>query len=159
MGLCLVFIVPSWSPGASAGLQWFPLVSRGLCQCPDVSPGLQGSLFGLHCSFVVSRDLPWFPGVSAGLQWFPLVSRGLCQCIYRCLAWSPGVSLMVSLGLQGCLLAFLGLHASLGVSLMSYLVSRVSASLPWSPWVSTWSPLFLLGLQRSLLVCRGLCWS
>ena len=79
----------TWSQGVSL------IVSLVLHGCLLVFLGLHGSLLGLHCFCLVSRDLPWSQGVSAGLQWFPLVSRGVC--------WSSLVLLVcfISRGLFG----------------------------------------------------------
>jgi len=80
MGLCLVSIVPAWSPGISLGLQGSLLVFSGF----TYSPG----------SLLVSSCLAWSPGVSL------MVSLGLQGCLLVFLGLAGLLNLWGSLGVS-----------------------------------------------------------
>jgi len=176
LGSVLVSIGLPWSPWVSPwsllflpGLLGSSLVSRDLCWSSVVSLslqgslmvflGLHGSLLGLHCSCLVSRDLPLSPGVSAGL----LVFRGLCWSLG--LQWSLLISPAGLLVFKGSVLVSLGLQRSLLISPDLHWSPEVGAALgawlspaPFRPAglaVSESCPVVDMGPVKSAMVCSG----
>jgi len=145
-GCLLMFLSAWWSPWISLGvascwnwnnqlMNWLsPGVSDGLILSPGLSAGVPFCL-------VVSIDLPW-SSMSLLVFCGSFSLRGSLLGS-SCLAWSPGVSLMVSLGLCWGPVVSRGLH----MSLLGLNCSLVSMDLPWSPWIS-------LGLHGSPLVSK-----